>query len=136
MKDAVNWIIGFLEEIEISRDKMRWCQNYSVYSSDCTQRTLTQDINKLLDIAYEKIMVPDYSDTIKRNGLMERDIATADEIWIKNQTYSCILACITWYFRRDRFHEGSLIREGIASGALLRLFRQLRFLLDECPAVK
>lgn len=58
--------------------------------------------------------------------LDERLIIKAEYEWLSELSYEGILSCIAYHFRRDHFIEGSLINDSIASGAMVRLFRQLK----------
>ena len=128
----LNWAITLLEQIESSQEKKTWCHNYSEYASNPGQEELFRDLMGFMDGAYENgLVISNYQEVLQRWRLEERGVAGADPAWLETQPYLCVLACISWHFRRDHFCEGSLIAQSIAEGIMLRLFRRLRLL---CPA--
>ena len=128
----LNWAITLLEQIESSQEKKTWCHNYSEYASNPGQEELFRDLMGFMDGAYENgLVISNYQEVLQRWQLEKRNAADADPAWLETQPYLCVLACISWHFRRDHFCEGSLIAQSIAEGIMLRLFRRLRLL---CPA--
>lgn len=124
--------ISLLEQIEASREKKTWCHRYSVYSSNPGQEKLLRDLRVFMAGAYENgLVISNYQAVLQRWRLEGRSVAVADPAWLETQPYLCILACISWHFRRDHFCEGTLIAQSIADGIMLRLFHRLRQL---CPA--
>lgn len=126
----LDWAVGLLEEINQSPSKKQWCEQYSVYSDDTSHQKLNRDIRQLVDLTYEMFTISNYSEFLRRQNISEKVISESNELWLKEQPYECVLACITWHFRRDHFCEGSLISKSIATGALLRLFIRLKELSD------
>lgn len=125
----LDWAISLLEEIERSPEKKLWCHDYSVYSPNSDQEALKHNLSDFLHQAYEEgLVITNYMDVICQYELNEQDIITADKPWLESQPYMCVLACIAWHFRRDRFCEGSLISSSIADGIMLRLLRRLKSL--------
>ena len=127
----MDWAISLLTEIDTTPDKLAWCRQYSVYSSNAGQESLARALRTLFHQTYEfGLVITNYGKVIDYWDLDEQEIATADPVWLEQQPYLCVLASIAWHFRCDHFCEGSLIHDSIASGALLRLFRRLKAL---CP---
>ena len=128
----LDWAVSLLENIEASQEKKTWCRRYSVYSFDPGQEELLRDLGIFMAGAYENgLVISNYQEVLQRWQLEKRSVADADPAWLETQPYLCVLACISWHFRRDHFCEGTLIAQSIADGIMLRLFRRLRLL---CPA--
>lgn len=128
----LDWAVSLLEKIEASQEKKTWCRRYSVYSFTLEQEELFRDLNIFMVGAYENgLVISNYQEVLQRWHLEKRSVADADPMWLETQPYLCVLACISWHFRRDHFCEGTLIAQSIADGIMLRLFRRLRLL---CPA--
>lgn len=128
----LDWAVSLLEKIEASQEKKTWCRRYSVYSFTPGQEELLRDLNIFMVGAYENgLVISNYQEVLQRWRLEKRNAADADPAWLETQPYLCVLACISWHFRRDHFCEGTLIAQSIADGIMLRLFRRLRLL---CPA--
>lgn len=126
METFLDWAIALLESIESDPSKKDWCRRYSVYDKDALHHPLSAEIDLLLQKSYHfGILISNYRDAADLCGLDDRQLEypTAGDM-----SYLAVLACITWHFRRDHFDEGVLIRESIASGVLLRLFRRLKLL--------
>ena len=122
----LDWAVALLESIESDPSKKDWCRQYSVYSSDALHHPLSMEIDLLLQKSFQSgILISNYRDAADLCGLDDRQLEypTAGDM-----SYLAVLACITWHFRRDHFDEGALIRESIADGVLLRLFRHLKLL--------
>lgn len=128
----LDWAVSLLEKIEASQEKKTWYRRYSVYSSTPGQEELLRDLKIFMVGAYENgLVISNYQEVFQRWQLEERSAADADPAWLETQPYLCVLACISWHFRRDHFCEGALIAQSIADGIMLRLFHRLRLL---CPA--
>ena len=126
-KRFLDWAIALLEEIESSAEKQCWCQKYSVYSDNPGQDQLSDTLSAFFDYAYRYgLVITNYHKVIEMQRLDEGLILRADATWVAELSYECALACIAYHFRRDHFCEGALINNSIASGAMLRLLRQLR----------
>lgn len=124
METFLDWAVALLESIESDSSKKDWCRRYSVYDKDASRHPLSAEIDLLLQKSYHfGILISNYRDAADLCGLDDRQLEfpNADDM-----SHLAVLACITWHFRRDHFDEGALIRESIASGTLLCLFRRLK----------
>ena len=129
MKNFVNEAIELLTEIENSPEKKAWCKNFSVYALNLQRDELCRRIYDFMDLSYENgIVLANYHEIISRERISESMLREVDSAWLNEQPCDCVLACITWHFRRDHFCEGSLINESIVDGTLLRLFSRLKTL--------
>lgn len=118
---------ALLEEIEMSPKKLEWCKRYSVYNFHSEGNELSRSINTFMNQAYANgLVITNYQQVIEQYNLDETDIENAEFSWLEQQSYLPTLACIAYHFRRDHFNEGSLIRESIGSGAMLRMLRHLK----------
>lgn len=119
--------IALLKGIEASPEKAEWCKQYSVYAPNSGQDDLARSLYAFMDQAYTSgLVITNYHQAIQQYGLDETSIINAEPAWLKEQPYLPTLACIAYHFRRDHFSEGSLIRESIASGAMLRMLCHLK----------
>lgn len=126
METFLDWAVALLESIENDPSKKDWCRRYSAYDKDALHHPLSAEIDLLLQKSFASgILISNYYDAADLCGLDDRQLEfpNADDM-----SYLAVLACITWHFRRDHFDEGALIRESIAGGVLLRLFRRLKLL--------
>ena len=134
MKSFVNKAIELLTEIEDSPEKKVWCKNFSVYALDMQRNELCRRIYDFMDLSYENgVVVSNYNEILSRERISESMLREVDSAWLNEQSYDCVLACVTWHFRRDHFCEGSLINKSIADGTMLRLFVRLKILLGIEP---
>ena len=130
MKSFVNEAVALLTEIEDSPEKKAWCKNFSVYALNMQRGELYRRIYDFMDLSYENgVVVSNYNEVISREKISESMLGEVDSAWLNEQSYDCVLACVTWHFRRDHFYEGSLINKSIADGTMLRLFVRLKILL-------
>lgn len=117
-----------LRHIQSAPEKIKWCEEYSVYDGcSSRQEEILSQIHGLTSDVYQAgLVIANYAQVIDRWDLSQRYMDLADSEWLRRQPYLSVLATIAWHFRRDHFMEGSLINKSIASGALLRLFLRLK----------
>jgi hypothetical protein len=131
----LDWAIQLLESICASPEKVSWCRGYDVYTENAGQEEMQRDLDTFIHQAYEfGLVIPNYRHMIELGWVDEEHIAEADKDWLSDLHYASVLACISYHFRRDHFVEGSLIRNSVASGAMLRLLRRLK-LVQEWPCI-
>ena len=125
-KDFLRNAVSLLERIGNSPELKSWCRHYSVYAPPQDHALLEAELLSFIDQTYrESLVIVNYGQVIEKWELHDQDIASVSPEWLSVQPYICVLASITWHFRRDHFQNGALISESIASGALLRLFQRL-----------
>ena len=120
----LDWAVELLEGVEASPEQRAWCRHYPLSAQEPGQEALERDLRALEDQSRRLgLTIANYQRAMEVRGLEagEMDRAAAESLPRLD-----VLACLTWHFRRDHFSEGSLIRESVAEGALLRLFRRLR----------
>lgn len=129
MSDAfLEQSLALLEEIQASPEKLEWCRRYSVYDTDRGQDELARSLYAFEEQAKANgLVIKNYHQVIQQYRLDEDDVINVPSSWLKEQSYLTTLACISYHFRRDHFSEGFLISESIASGAMLRMLRHLKF---------
>lgn len=121
--------ITLLERVEQSEGWLLWCRKYSVYVPDTDSAGYAEKLYDMMQKAYRVgLVITNYSNVMAARELNKSEIQTAKLSWVTKLDRECTLAAIAWHFRRDYFCEGSLIRQSIAEGALLRLFRHLQAL--------
>ena len=126
-KEFLAEAIPLLENVEQSGEWLAWCRKYSVYAPDTDSTGRAGKIYDMMQKAYRMgLVITDYASVIKDRKLGEKEIQMAKWSWVLNLDRKCTLAAIAWHFRRDYFCEGSLIRQSVADGALLQLFRHLQ----------
>lgn len=122
--DFLNWAVDLLERIDEEPEKRRWCRNYSVCGANSGQAELERMLWRFTDQSYQLgLVAANYDKIIRTLGIDEDTLKEPD---VGRLTYLETLACVSWHFRRDHFSEGSLVRESIGTGVMLRLLRHLR----------
>ena len=133
-KEFLENAIPLLEKIQATPELLAWCKKYSVYTPECGQPELSDTLYRMMQDAYAAgLVLTDYEDVIHDSGMGEDAFYRPDPAWVETMGPKQTLAAIAYQFRRDRFCEGSLINQAIASGALLYLFRHLRSLGNGAP---
>lgn len=118
--------IRLLEEIDSKPEWKLWCAQYSAYDVSDDFPELERRINSFIREAYEQeLVIQEYRSILEENGISQCELSAADDEWLGSLTHECLTAAVAWHFRRDRFSEGSLIRQSIAEGAMLRMLKRL-----------
>jgi len=127
-KSFCNKYIPFLEKIQKDFKLKEWCSNYSDSHSNPNNKEVEQTIKTLLEEAYKTGMVVE-NDELIINSLDQHQIDSLNEKYIISLSYDEILGIISYKFRTARICEGRIIRDSLASGSLLLLFKT--FVLKE-----
>lgn len=118
--------IQLLQTIDWDDELKNWCKNYSFYDELVTHKGLERMLYEFMTEAYDSnIVIHGYDQIISDSELDEKLVSDPDEEFLNSLNKKQLLACIAWHFRRDHFAEGSLIRESVAEGILLKYLKAL-----------
>ena len=114
--------LPMLQAIDASEELKSWCRAFSVYKPVTTHTWLDRYLYRcFMQEAYESnVVIGDYKSLVEEYGMQE-SVANPRAELLDTLDREHILACIAWHFRRDHFSEGSLVRDSIGNGHMLRM---------------
>lgn len=116
--------LSLLHGINDDPKLLLWCRHWHERNKEVEQIELEREISWFVKASYEEgLVVTDYSDYI---GFGNREFLEAEQSWIDGLSLEELLSVIACHFRRDHHSYGSLQEESIPSGAMLRLFEELK----------
>lgn len=126
--------LKWLRSIAASNEQIAWCREHSVYAMrEDVFGIVEHEIMFMQETYRNGLVITNYRQIMDEHELVEDDVIRAEKEWVARLSIQETAACLAYHFRLDHFQEGSLIREGIADGRILRLIERLRDLLIAIP---